>query len=248
MCSVRRNANIDAADAAAGTGSPAAPTAGDRVRSALLEAAGAVFAEKGYSQATSKEICERAGMNSAAVNYHFGSFERLYAATLALAHRQLVALEQLREIASSDLNPRQKLRAYIALIIGRLARPRTSWEMRLLSREMLSPSQAREAFVKAEILPKMLVMRGIIADVLGVPMADPRVGRSLLLVMSPGLMLAIADRSILTHIIPGLTRATEIEPLIDHCEQFIYAGLRSVAKRPGRSPAVMKARRRIHDA
>ena len=46
------------------------PSAGDRSREHLLEVAGEVFAEEGYGRATSKEICERAGMNAAAVNYH----------------------------------------------------------------------------------------------------------------------------------------------------------------------------------
>jgi len=44
----------------------------------LLDAAGAVFAEKGYHHATVAEICERAGANIAAVNYYFRSKDNLY--------------------------------------------------------------------------------------------------------------------------------------------------------------------------
>lgn len=44
----------------------------------LIEAAGPVFAEKGYRDATVAEICEAAGANIAAVNYHFGDKESLY--------------------------------------------------------------------------------------------------------------------------------------------------------------------------
>ncbi|MEE9367920.1 MAG: CerR family C-terminal domain-containing protein [Pontiella sp.] len=44
----------------------------------LLQAACAVFAEKGYQNATVAEICEKAEANIAAVNYHFGDKESLY--------------------------------------------------------------------------------------------------------------------------------------------------------------------------
>src|SRR5580698_10197529 len=91
--------------------------------------AGERFAEKGDDRATSKEICERAGMNAASVNYHVDGIESLYAATLAHAHRQIVTIEVLQEIASSDASARRKLRAYIAPVVRRLASPAAaSWE------------------------------------------------------------------------------------------------------------------------
>ena len=50
---------------------------GDATRALLLETAGQVFAERGFADGTSKEICERAGTPMASVNYHFGSREGL---------------------------------------------------------------------------------------------------------------------------------------------------------------------------
>jgi len=44
----------------------------------LLEAAGEIFAEHGYRAATIHQICQRAGANIAAVNYHFSDKEQLY--------------------------------------------------------------------------------------------------------------------------------------------------------------------------
>jgi TetR/AcrR family transcriptional regulator, regulator of cefoperazone and chloramphenicol sensitivity len=49
----------------------------DETRLQLLEAAGEVFAEVGFRDATVREICRRADANIAAINYHFGDKENL---------------------------------------------------------------------------------------------------------------------------------------------------------------------------
>jgi hypothetical protein len=46
----------------------------------LIEATRQVFAETGFHKATTREICQRAGANIAAVNNFFSGKERLYAA------------------------------------------------------------------------------------------------------------------------------------------------------------------------
>ena len=47
-------------------------------RQRLLAAASELFAEKGFGETTHVEICAKARINTAAVNYHFGSKENLY--------------------------------------------------------------------------------------------------------------------------------------------------------------------------
>ena len=203
---------------------------GRLAREHLLDVAGRVFAEKGYDRATSKEICKRAGMNRASVNYHFGGIKRLYAETLAHAQRRLVTREALEDIVLSEADANWKLNAFIALLVRRLALPTSSWEMRLLGREFVLPSPAREACVDSEILLKLAVLRDLIAEVIGAAPDAPAVGRTMLSVVAPVLILAISRRKMLTNILPGVADVSRgTNPLIDHLERFILGGLGAVA-------------------
>ena len=65
-------------------------TGGAPTRTRLLEAAGEMFALHGFEGTTAKEICLRAGVNPAAVNYHFGGLEGLYEAVLSEARARIV--------------------------------------------------------------------------------------------------------------------------------------------------------------
>src|SRR5437763_11082594 len=71
--------------------------AGQDTRTALIEAARAVFAENGYDGATVRAIATRAGVDAAMVNHWFGSKEGLFAqAVLELPFSPLELLETLR--------------------------------------------------------------------------------------------------------------------------------------------------------
>ena len=82
-----------------------------KTRRRLLESAGEVFGEQGFDRATGKEICRRAGVNAAAVNYHFGGMEGLYVAVVREAHSRLVTLAALSAAITDKTDAKAKLRA-----------------------------------------------------------------------------------------------------------------------------------------
>ena len=51
----------------------------DRTRTAILNAAERLYAERGFSDVTLRDIVAEANVNLAAVNYHFGSKDELIA-------------------------------------------------------------------------------------------------------------------------------------------------------------------------
>ena len=199
-------------------------------RADLLEVAGAIFAEHGFDKATSKEICERAGANIAAVNYHFGGKDGLYAAVLEEAHHRLVSLETVAAAARSRIDPRLKLKALMERIVGEIAKRQTgAWELRVLSREVLSQSPLMERLIAHQIAPKAKFVRAILAEIMELPADHPTVSRTVISVMGPCILLLIANRDLQRTVAPNLD--LDPETLAEHMITFTLAGMQAVARK-----------------
>lgn len=204
---------------------------GDATRQQLLDVAGQVFAEKGYADATSKEICTRAGTNIAAVNYHFGGRDPLYEAVLVEAHHHLVTLEEMQRAAAMDGAPRDRLRAVLGGIVRRATSPDAHWGTRVVIRELLAPTAFAPTLVHKAIEPKARVMLGIVAQVLGMAVDSPGVQRGLFLMMAPCLALLVAPRGLREEVFPALVG--DVEGLVDDMLVYVEAGLAGIARRYG---------------
>ncbi|MBP7933551.1 MAG: CerR family C-terminal domain-containing protein [Phycisphaerae bacterium] len=200
-------------------------------RRRLFEAAGRVFAERGYDRATGKEICSLAGTNTAAVNYHFGGMEALYAEVVAEAYRRLIRLDALSAAVAGQTHPAAKLRAGIELIARTLTvQGSGSWELRVIGREIVSPSPVVDSVRDREIFPKTRILASIVSELMGLPQDHPAVARGCMSVAGPIVMLLVMDRSSMRRLFPKLAFGRDqLERLVDHLVQFALAGLESVA-------------------
>jgi len=125
----------------------------DDTRHRLLQVAGEVFAENGFSAATVREICERAGANIAAVNYHFRDKEHLYIEVIRHAHHG--GVEDLPPEWKLGTPPAVKLREYIRHMLTRILEDeRPVWHAQLMLREMTEPTQACVALVESYLRPR----------------------------------------------------------------------------------------------
>src|SRR5271155_6099506 len=110
-------------------------------RQQLLEAAGHVFAKKGFERSTAKEICERAGTNTAAVNYYFGGIEALYAAVMEEARNRIFSVREIGLAIAGKTDPEAKLEAALNVVIKSLLGPvSSSWAFQVFGRDMVTPS------------------------------------------------------------------------------------------------------------
>jgi TetR/AcrR family transcriptional regulator, regulator of cefoperazone and chloramphenicol sensitivity len=217
---------------------------GAATRAQLLEAAGRIIAEKGFDRATGKEIAEAAGSNSAAINYYFGGMEGLHAEVLVEAHRSVASYDELAALARGALAPEEKLRQLIGMAIAAVTQSRGhSWALRVLSREFLAPTAARQALEDRELLPKKKLITSIVAEVIGRPEDDPVVDRCCLSILAPITMLLVCERDSSQDAFPCLAGDRDsADAMVDHLHAFALGGIAAVARAAGLAPP--KAARR----
>ncbi len=137
----------------------------DDARNRILAVAGPIFGEKGFETATVREICEKAGVNLASVNYYFGGKEQLYIEAVRQAQQPLH--QQFPTPEWSDGTPAgQKLKDFILTLVNRMVSPRAPWQRQLMMREFLNPSAACEALVHDYFRPSFDLMLGILDEIL----------------------------------------------------------------------------------
>lgn len=139
----------------------------DDTRQRLIDAAGAIFAERGYEATSVRDICQHADANIAAVNYHFGDKKSLYVA--AVRHAQSCADEENPEIIwPDDMPPIQRLRQFIRTMVERkLVTDKPIWHLEIMLREMAHPTEACGAVVEDYVRPMANGLRAILLSLLG---------------------------------------------------------------------------------
>lgn len=197
-------------------------TDGDSTRAKLLDAAGRLFAERGYAGAASKAICEAAGTDLAAINYHFGNRDGLYRAVLHEGHKHFVSLEDLTALAQSVLSPQQKLEAFIDGMVASLFDDK-GWHNRVCAREILAPSPHFASLIGEGVMPKFRLVADILGDITGIPPGDPALARCVVSIMAPCLMLLVIDRDTPNPFQALLSQP--VEELAAHLKRFAVAGL-----------------------
>src|SRR5262245_47439374 len=114
------------------------------IRQRLLDAAGEVFAKHGFRDATIREICQKANANIAAVHYHFGDKEELYAAVFS--HARNCAVAHFDEVVPRAARPEEQLRVLVRAVLMRFFdEGRPAWLGKLVAQEMIDPTHALDA-------------------------------------------------------------------------------------------------------
>ena len=198
----------------------------DDTRSRILNAAGPVFAAKGFRAATVRELCQAAKVNLASVNYHFGDKERLYIETVKAAHRRRFAQVPSPQW-SQDTKPAEKLRQFtVALITRMIGVDEEPWQNRLMMREILQPTKACEELVRDFFEPQFGLLLGILDEMLPVEVPLERRHQLAFSVVGQCLYYRIAD-SIIDMLIDSNERQAfySAEKLGEHITQLTLAAL-----------------------
>ena len=201
--------------------------ADDATRHQLLEAAGAVFAETGFRAATVREICRRAGANIAAVNYHFGDKEKLYAEVLRYSQQKAVEKNPPLLGVSPNAAPEKKLQAFVLSLLLRIFdKGSAAWHGKLMVREMIEPTAALDLLVEERIRPMFEQLREIIAALLDCPADDQRVRLCSLSVVSQCVFYKHSQPVILRLFPKQTFEPAEIDRLAEHITHFSLAAMK----------------------
>lgn len=199
----------------------------DETRRQLLEAAGEVFAAAGFRQATVREICRRARANIAAVNYHFGDKETLYAEVLRYAQQKAFEKFPLLPGVAAATPPSAKLHVFIRSFLLRISdQGSTAWFGKMMLREMIEPTGALDALLEERMRPMADQLRGIVAEILSCPPDDKRARLCSLSVVSQCVFYHHCRRVVARLFPEQQLDATTVETLADHITRFSLAAMK----------------------
>ena len=197
----------------------------DDTKQRLLNAAGQIFADKGFAAASVREICQQAAANVAAVHYHFGDKRHLYVSAVRTAQ-----CTQAEAIPFPDFPPAmpaaERLRMFIGTMFERMLdanRPR--WHLQLMLRELSHPTEACEAIVTDYIRPMAETLKSILVDLLPPALTEAerwRVGFSIV-----GQVLFYYINRPIVDLLLGERASSElrVDLLTDHVTRFSLAAI-----------------------
>jgi AcrR family transcriptional regulator len=208
---------------------PAKQRVKDDTPAKLLEAAGDLFAEVGFENATVREICRRARANVAAVNYHFGDKLGLYTEVLLA---RLRFAERAAQAIASEGSAEEQLRVFIGTYLrGLLGSDRPEALAKLIAAEMARPSPALKRVVRQIVRPTEARVRALVGEIVGLPPDDDTVRMCTHSIVGQCLHYKHAA-AVLSILWPDLWRAPDrLERLSDHIVNFSLAALRSFRTR-----------------
>ena len=180
------------------------PTATEPAFDRLLHVAVEVFAECGFREATVREICSRANVNVASVNYYFRSKEALYTQALGFAFQEANRLHPQNAALDKGLPPERRLALFINNFLHKLLDKRQlGLHSKLIARENADPTKALDETIRTAIVPQFVLLEEIIQQIFGLP-ADSLILKRCLLSIFGQCLIFKDSRSIIDRLYPEL--------------------------------------------
>ncbi|KRP37632.1 MAG: hypothetical protein ABS34_01835 [Opitutaceae bacterium BACL24 MAG-120322-bin51] len=198
-----------------------------KTRGRLLQAAMALFAERGFEKTTMVAISERAEANVAAVNYHFGDKQALYVAALRAAFAEANASFPVL-LAEEGASPEQRLRHHIAALISQIFSPSDAGYLcRMVAREFAEPTFAIDMIFSELISQNQAQMWNAVSSILGSNVPEQQVHLAMVSVVAQ-FQFYNFTRLIREMGATPVLCLPDPETIAEHIYQFSLAGLKGM--------------------
>lgn len=197
----------------------------------LLAAAGDVFIEKGFRDATVAEICARAEANISAVNYHFGSKEALYQEAWRHSFTESLKTYPMDGGVSETASAEERLRGQLASMIQRIA-DENNKDFFIAQMEIINPTGLLQEVMKAELIPMRQQTLALVRELLGPDATEQQVHYCEISIISmcvhPMVMQRVAKRT-RDKEMPAIIE--DVKAFADHVVMFALAGIDAIRRK-----------------
>ena len=202
----------------------------EETKDRLIQAAGGIFAQKGFQSATIREICSLAGTHVGAVNYHFRDKEGLYAAVLDYTHQSMVKKYPPDLGLQDDAKPEEKLRAFIHSFLLRIMDEGVpAWHGKLMARETAEPTNAFDQVIKNSVQPLFFFLEGVLREILRGKKASDEVKEDEIFLCAMSIvgqcLHHFTGRRIIKALRPESFDPADIERIANHITRFSLRGI-----------------------
>lgn len=197
-------------------------------REKLLTAAGDVFIEKGFRDATVAEICARAAANISAVNYHFGNKEALYQEAWRHSFTESLKTYPMDGGVSETAPAEERLRGQLTALVRRIA-DETNKDFFISQMEMVNPTGLLREVMESELVPLREKTLSVVRELLGPQATEQQVIYCEISIISmcihPMMMQRIGQRAGDNEMPVFID---DIKAFADHVVMFALAGIDAI--------------------
>jgi len=198
----------------------------------ILEVAGVVFGKAGFESATVREICRQAGVNVAAVNYHFGDKKGLYLATLKYWLTTVAQKYPLELGKERPGPPEERLRTFVLQFISRIHESHQgeeSWFKNLMVMELMKPTEGLDIVIKEVIKPTFGVLSGIAGELMGKGANEKAIRLCCASIVGQSLFFFYAQPIIKKLFPVKAPYVTDVKSIADHITLFSLDSMKTFA-------------------
>lgn len=213
-----------------------------RTRRNLLEAASAIFAEKGFRETTIAEISQRAGANVAAVNYHFGDKETLYREAWRYSFTESIKVYPPDGGVAATAPPERRLTGRVRALLTRISADKNR-EFTIAIKEIANPTGLLEEVMQEEMRPLRREIMALVREVLGPGHSEEEVRFCTISIVGQCVIPTLINMARLARLgnednEPDSLKVDDTEAYAEHVVAFSLAGMGAVGRENRKRQAV----------